>query len=60
MKRTLILVRHAKSSWDSPVSYTHLTLPTCSVAQFTFESKAWATIGSVKAEKVVLDYPKKE
>ena len=35
-------------------------LPTCSVAQFTFESKAWATIGSVKAEKVVLDYPKKE
>ena len=35
-------------------------LPTCSVAQFTFESKSWATIGSVKAEKVVLDYPKKE
>ena len=35
-------------------------LPTCSVAQFTFESTSWATIGSVKAEKVVLDYPKKE
>ena len=35
-------------------------LPTCSVAQFTFESKSWATIGSVKAEKVFLDYPKKE
>ncbi|HWS02730.1 MAG TPA: histidine phosphatase family protein [Gammaproteobacteria bacterium] len=35
-------------------------LPTCAVAQFTFESKSWANIGSVKAEKVVLDYPKKE
>ena len=35
-------------------------LPTCSVAQFTFESKSWATIGAVKPAKVVLDYPKKE
>ncbi len=35
-------------------------LPTCAVAQFTFESKSWSTIGAVKPEKVVLDYPKKE
>jgi phosphohistidine phosphatase len=35
-------------------------LPTCAVAEFTFESKSWSTIGAVKPEKVVLDYPKKE
>jgi len=35
-------------------------MPTCAVAQFTFESESWATIGAVKPAKVVLDYPKKE
>lgn len=35
-------------------------LPTCAVAQFTFESKSWSTIGAVKPAKVVLDFPKKE
>lgn len=35
-------------------------MPTCAVAQFTFESKSWSTIGAVKPEKAVLDYPKKE
>lgn len=34
-------------------------LPTCAVVQFTFASKSWESIGSVKPEKVVLDYPKK-
>ena len=34
-------------------------MPTCAVAQFTFESKSWATIGAAKPAKVVLDYPKK-
>jgi len=35
-------------------------MPTCAVAQFTFESKSWATIGAAKPAKVILDYPKKE
>jgi len=35
-------------------------MPTCAVAEFTFESKSWSTIGSAKPAKVVLDYPKKE
>lgn len=35
-------------------------LPTCAIAQFTFESKSWATIDFAKPEKVALDYPKKE
>ena len=35
-------------------------MPTCAVAQFTFESKSWSTIGAVKPAKVVLDYPKQE
>lgn len=35
-------------------------MPTCAVAQFTFESKSWSTIGAEKPTKVVLDYPKKE
>jgi len=35
-------------------------LPTCAVAQFTFESKSWSTIDAVKPEKVIVDYPKKE
>jgi phosphohistidine phosphatase len=35
-------------------------MPTCAVAQFTFELKSWSTIGAVKPAKVVIDYPKKE
>ena len=35
-------------------------LPTCAGAQFTFETKSWATIGDVQPANVVLDYPKKE
>lgn len=34
-------------------------MPTCAVAQFTFESKSWSAIGALKPEKVVFDYPKK-
>jgi phosphohistidine phosphatase len=34
-------------------------MPTCAVAEFTFESQSWATIGAIKPVKVVLDYPKK-
>jgi phosphohistidine phosphatase len=41
------------------LSNTVTLMPTCAVAQFTFESELWATIGTVKPAKVVLDYPKK-
>ena len=35
-------------------------MPTCAAAEFTFDSKSWATIGALKPVKVALDYPKKE
>lgn len=35
-------------------------LPTCAVAQFTYETKSWASIGEAKPVDVFLDYPKKE
>jgi len=35
-------------------------MPTCAVAEFTFDSKSWSTIGTIPPEKVILDYPKKE
>jgi phosphohistidine phosphatase len=34
-------------------------LPTCAVAEFTFDAKSWSKIGKVKPAKVALDYPKK-
>ena len=34
-------------------------LPTCAVAEFTFDVKSWSRIGKVKPVKVALDYPKK-
>ncbi len=36
---------------------THM--PTCAVAEFTFDAKSWSNIGKVKPAKVALDYPKK-
>jgi phosphohistidine phosphatase len=36
---------------------THM--PTCAVAEFTFDAKSWSKIGKVKPEKVALDYPKR-
>jgi phosphohistidine phosphatase len=33
-------------------------LPTCAVAEFTFDAKSWSKIGKVKPAKVALDYPK--
>jgi phosphohistidine phosphatase len=36
---------------------THL--PTCAVAEFTFDAKSWTHIGQDKAAKVVLDCPKR-
>ena len=34
-------------------------MPTCAVAEFTFDAKSWSKIGKVKPTKVALDYPKK-
>jgi phosphohistidine phosphatase len=36
---------------------THM--PTCAVAEFTFDAKSWSKIGKVRPAKVTLDYPKK-
>ena len=36
---------------------THM--PTCAVAEFTFDAKSWSKIGKVKPANVTLDYPKK-
>ena len=36
---------------------THM--PTCAVAEFTFDAKSWSNIGKIKPAKVALDYPKK-
>jgi len=34
-------------------------MPTCAVAQFTFESKSWSDIGAIESAQVLFDYPKK-
>jgi phosphohistidine phosphatase len=36
---------------------THM--PTCAVAEFTFDAKSWSKIGTLKPAEVRLDYPKK-
>ncbi|WP_310597209.1 SixA phosphatase family protein [Aeromonas aquatica] len=35
-------------------------MPTCAVAQFTFDGAPWSAIAGVKPVSVSLDYPKKE
>ena len=48
----LIELAHRLSS-----EITHM--PTCAVAEFTFNAKSWSNIGKAKLAKVALDYPKK-
>ena len=36
---------------------THM--PTCAVAEFTFNAKSWSSIGKAKVARVALDFPKK-
>ena len=36
---------------------THM--PTCAVAQISFDTKSWSDIGKIKPVQVALDYPKK-
>ena len=35
---------------------THM--PTCAVAEFTFDAKSWSNVGKDKPSRVALDYPK--
>jgi len=37
---------------------THM--PTCAIAEFTFNAKSWSKIGKANLAKVALDYPKKK
>ena len=34
-------------------------MPTCAVAEYDFDTKAWSDVGEVEPAKAVLDYPKK-
>ena len=34
-------------------------MPTCAVAEFTFDAKSWSKIGRIKPAEVLLDYPEK-
>jgi phosphohistidine phosphatase len=34
-------------------------MPTCAIAEFTFDAKSWSNIGKAKPASVTLDYPKK-
>ena len=36
-----------------------IDMPTCAVAEFSFDTKAWPDVGDVEPAKAVLDYPKK-
>jgi phosphohistidine phosphatase len=36
---------------------THM--PTCAVAELTFDTKSWSSIGKTKPAEVTLDYPKR-
>lgn len=34
-------------------------MPTCAIAEFTFDAKSWSGIDSIKPTQILLDYPKK-
>ena len=34
-------------------------MPTCAIAEFTFNAKSWSGIDSIKPTQILLDYPKK-
>ena len=36
-----------------------IDMPTCAVAEFSFDTKAWSDVGDVMPAKAVLDFPKK-
>jgi phosphohistidine phosphatase len=41
------------------LSETITDMPTCSVAEFRFDTKAWADVGAISPAKVRMDAPKK-
>ena len=36
-----------------------IEMPTCAVAEFSFDTKAWSDVGELEPAKVAVDYPKK-
>ena len=34
-------------------------MPTCAIAEFTFDAKSWSGIDTIKPAQILLDYPKK-
>ena len=34
-------------------------MPTCAIAEFTFDAKSWSGIDTIKPTQILLDYPKK-
>jgi phosphohistidine phosphatase len=34
-------------------------MPTCAVAEFSFDTEAWSNVGTLQPARVALDYPKK-
>ena len=34
-------------------------MPTCAIAEFTFDAKSWSGIDSIKPAQILLDYPKR-
>ena len=36
-----------------------IEMPTCAVAEFCFDTKAWSDVGELEPVKVAADYPKK-
>ena len=36
-----------------------IDMPTCAVAEFSFDTKAWSDVGELEPAKVAVDYPKK-
>lgn len=41
------------------LSHEITDMPTCAIAEFTFDAKSWSDIGNAKPRQVALDYPKK-
>jgi phosphohistidine phosphatase len=34
-------------------------MPTCAVAEFDFDTKAWSDVGEIKPAHVVFDFPRR-
>lgn len=54
----MFLVRHAKSSRDDPSSGVIADMPTCALAEFGYDTKAWSDVGGIAPTKLDRDAPK--